>query len=133
MPNRSHSALAVFGALLLAGCSTAPDGGVICTAVFAYGVVVEIRDSVSGAPLAAGARGAVHDGAYVDSLRPAEAVSSDTTSLYSREAAGERAGTYAIEVVRSGYRTWTKSGVTVTRDACHVRPQRVRAALVPNG
>ena len=115
--------LAIVGTMLLAGCTNATDG-VVCTAVLVSGIVVEVRDSVSGADLA-GVRGAVRDAAYVDSLRGS---AGGTTFA----AAGERAGTYTVEVVRPGYRTFTRAGVVVTRDACHVRTQHVRAALAPS-
>jgi hypothetical protein len=106
---------------------------VICTAQFAPAIIVEIRDARTNAPLAAEARGVVRDGAYVDSLRPAEAESGDPASLFSRQAAGERKGTYSIEVQRAGYRTWTTAGVKVDADRCHVLTRRVRADMEPLG
>ena len=95
----------------------------MCTAEFVYGVVVDVRDSTSGAPLA-GAGAAVREAGYVDSLRAA----GGTTLV----AAGERAGTYTVAVARPGYRPLTRTGVVVTRDACHVQPQRVPAVLAPD-
>jgi len=43
----------------------------------------------------------------------------------------EREGTDTITVRRAGYATWTRTGVTVTRDECHVRPVTVTARLQP--
>jgi hypothetical protein len=48
-------------------------------------------------------------------------------------AADERRGTYAVEVRAPGYTTWTHAGVRVGRDQCHVRTQRVHAALTAAG
>ena len=115
----------------LAGCSsaTAPR---VCTALYAYGITVNVRDSASGASLG-GARGAVHDGAYVDSLRPYASAGYDVSNVSQFSAAGERAGTYTVEVVRAGYRPFSLAGVVVTSDACHVHPQSVTAVLAPSG
>jgi hypothetical protein len=96
-------------------------------------VVVEIRDARTGAPLAERAVGVVRDGAFVDSLRPYESTGLGPASLYSRRAADERRGTYAVEVRAPGYTTWTHAGVRVGRDQCHVRTQRVHAALTSAG
>jgi hypothetical protein len=73
-----------------------------CTASVEPAVIVEIRDARSGAPLAADARGVVRDGSFVDSLRPSEFARAEAATLYSRRAADERAGTYAVEVQRAG-------------------------------
>lgn len=116
-------------ALLLSACGILDLP--LCTTSFEPAIIVEIREAGTGAPLAAGARGAVRDGGYVDSLRPAESTSGDTATMYSRQAAGERAGTYAVEVRRTGYQTWTANGVRVTKGECHVNTRRLIAALQP--
>jgi hypothetical protein len=103
----------------------------VCTQELRPGVVVEIRDAQTNTPLARAATGVVREGAYVDSLRPAGSLTADPESLYSRAAAGERAGTYEIEVQRAGYVTFRRSGVRVERDECHVQTVHVVAALVP--
>jgi hypothetical protein len=130
--SRVAAAAGVAATVAVAGCGRLVDSH-NCTASVEPAVVVEIRDARTGAPLAAGAEGVVRDGAFVDVLRPAEASGPDSTSLYSRRAADERPGTYAIEVRRAGYQTWTASGVRVERGTCHVQTRRVLAALVPLG
>ncbi len=107
---------------LMFGCS-GPTSNYACPAVLMPGIVVEVKDSQSGAPLAQGARGAIHDGAFVDSLKPYEAG-------LSLQAAFERPGTYAVEVQRTGYKTWTASDVRVTSQQCGVKTVRLLAALV---
>jgi hypothetical protein len=57
--------LLVLVAPLLAGCIEGP-----CTLSVEWAVLVEIRDAVTGTPIAELARGSVRDGSYVDSLRP---------------------------------------------------------------
>jgi hypothetical protein len=118
--------------LLTAACGNFVDGGA-CTASIEPAVVVEIRDARTGAPLASGASGVVAEGTYADSLRPYEGAGGTTPSLFSRRAADERPGTYAVTVAHPGYQTWTATGVRAGSDACHVRTQRLRAALQPAG
>ena len=111
-------------AAVTAGCeaiSSPPP--VYCTSIAVQGIVVEIRDARTGAPLAADAHGVVRDGAYTDSLA--------VFSPSARTAALERAGTYAVEVRHDGYLTWTADGVHVDRDACHVRTQQLTALMQP--
>lgn len=114
-------------ALSLAACaSPEPADDFTCTSNLLFALAVDVHDSATGASLH-GARGAVHDGTYVDSLR-GPAAPDDTTF----EAAGERAGTYTVELVRPGYQPFSRAGVVVTRDECHVHAQLVRAAMVPS-
>ena len=121
-----------FASALVAGCSASTSPGIACTANFVYGITVNVRDSASGASLG-GAHGAVHDGAYVDSLRPYASAGYDVSNVSQFSAAGERAGTYTVEVARAGYRPFSLAGVVVTRDACHVHPQSVTALLATSG
>ena len=109
-------------AVLLASCGTEP----ICTDETVPGVVVEIRDSFDDAPLAANARGAVHQGTFVDSLRPHGWVGNGT--LISRAAADERPGDYLIIVQHEGYLAW--EGIARVRvNECHVETMLVSAYL----
>ena len=107
-----HLALGMLAAAL-ASCGTEP----ICTGEVRPGVVVEIRDAFDDAPLAAGASGAVHDGTFVDSLRPYGSVGNGT--LVSRAAADERPGEYRITLEHEGYLAW-EGAARVSGDQCHV-------------
>jgi hypothetical protein len=49
---------------------------------------------------------------------------------YAAGLAHERAGVYTVTVRADGYAPWSKSGIDVTRDACHVRTVIVNARLV---
>lgn len=94
-------------------------------------IVVEIRDARTGAPLANDARGAVHDGAYVDSLTPYEGTGTGAGPLvlFSRRAADERPGNYSVEVNHPGYRAWTLAGVRAIAGKCGVKTRRISASL----
>lgn len=116
--------LLLTAAALLSACDTTG----ICDMSAHAGIVIEIRDSATNAPLAATARGAVRDGAYVDSLKPAGI---ENFTLISRAAAYERPGTYEVEVVHPGYATWQRIGVVVHPGACHVQTAMLQALLQP--
>jgi hypothetical protein len=106
----------------LASCGTEPT----CTQEVRPGVVVEIRDAFDDAPLAASARGAVHEGAFVDSLRPYGTVGNGT--LVSRAAADERPGEYRITVEHEGYLAW-EGAVRVGGGECHVETEHLSVYL----
>jgi hypothetical protein len=108
----------------LAGCSD--TAGRACTAVFVYGLNLEIRDAVTGAPAADGATATARDGAYTETLEP---VPGPETNLV-RIGAGERPGTYDVTVTKPGFVTWERR-VTVTADECHVHPVLLDVRLSP--
>jgi hypothetical protein len=100
-------------------------GGIVCTALYAYGLTVTVQDSITGSPAAAGATVMARDGAYLDSaVIVASAPQNSSVGL-----AGERAGTYAVTVSKAGYQAWTKTGIQVTKEVCHVHGVAVTAKL----
>ena len=118
----------------LAGCHNPfGGGGTFCPQMINPAIVVEIRDARTRAALANNARGAVHDGSYVDSLVPYEGTGTGAGPLLltSRRAADERPGNYSIEVNHAGYRTWTLGGVRVVAGQCGVKTHRLSALLEP--
>jgi len=119
----------LLAALALCGCQL-PFDGYNCTASIEPAIVAEIRDAVTGTPLALGATAVVRDGAYVDTLTPYERLDATEESLYSRRGAEERPGSYSVEVRHPGYVTWTTSGVGAGRGKCHVETKRVRVGMV---
>ena len=132
MPSEKVCSALVLTLVTLTGCINPFGGGYSCPADITPAIVVEIRDARTGAPLANGAKGAVHDGAYVDSLGPYEWIGTDLNTLFSRRAANERPGTYAVEVNHPGYRTWTVGGVRAIAETCGVRTRRISASLEPS-
>lgn len=118
-----RSSIPTIGLLALAALSLACESPVqVCNLEFVYGLRIVVADSVSGAPLVGPETVvAIRDGAYVDTLEQM----SPTEYL----GAGERAGTYAINVQRPGYRVWQRNGIRVHEDVCHVIPVRVNARL----
>jgi len=94
----------------------------VCTLEARPGIVVEVRDSLTGAPAASGALAIARDGLFADTLR----------GLDLRVAgAHERPGTYGVSVTKSGYRDWSGAGVRVTSGECHVHTVTLEARLIP--
>lgn len=120
-----HPVTAALLASALSGCEITDA----CTTSVEPGIVVTIEDAVTGAPLAGGARGAVHEGAYVDSLTPYGG--DGAGGIVSRAAAYERSGLYAVAVEHPGYESWEESGVRVRQNGCHVGTVDLTAALEP--
>lgn len=120
-------AIAAGGVLSIACSQPSQANGVVCTALFAYGLSVTVVDSASGSPAGAGATVVARDGAYADSATGAPG----RPEFPSFSLAGERAGTYSISVTRPGYKPWSRSGVEVTKDVCHVRGVAITAKLQP--
>ena len=111
------------GAALAAmlGCIDTPFE-TVCTDDLRAGLVVTVRDSVTGAPVS-GARVVARTGATADTARsPLNGISA---------LAYEKAGTYEVTVEQAGYRPWTRANVQVTRDECHVRTVSLTALLQP--
>ena len=102
-----------------AACS---DFGKVCTAEARPGIRAVVRDSVTRAGLAAGTLAVAREGAFVDTLRGIDSLMSGVH---------ERAGTYQVQVSRSGYHPWARNGVRVSEGECHVETARVVVLLVP--
>jgi len=97
-----------------------------CDTGIAPAVIVEVRDANTGEPAAAGALGTVRDGVYVDSLYPYESTGGEPVSL---AGADERPGTYTVTIEKTGYETWTMTGIPVEDSNCHVETARLTAEL----
>jgi hypothetical protein len=114
---------------LAGGCRSADHTGPICAPTLGEAIAVIVRDARTGAPLAAGARGAVQEGSYVDSLRPEPLEQPTARTLVG---GGDRAGTYTVTVARVGAQPWQRTGVVVGRGACGVATVTLVANLEPN-
>jgi hypothetical protein len=127
MAKSLRRAMRLAPAVALAGCV---DNLAICVdSGFEAAIVVQVRDAVTGAPLAAGARGAIRDGGYVDSLRPPTPDASGR--LLTLTGGAGRAGTYEVTLVYPGYQMWQQTGVVVSTNSCGVAGQLLHADLQP--
>ncbi len=111
-------------AALAGGCN--PFTGA-CTTDFRYGLAVEVRDAVTGAAIADGARLIARDGDYVETVE-----GPPISGLPYLQAAGERPGRYALTVQKAGYQEWTRTNVFVRDGGCHVLEVRLEARLQPS-
>jgi hypothetical protein len=113
---------------LLPACAAVLDP-VYCTTEFRFGLAVQVQDSVTGAWIGSGATLIARDGAYMDSVsEPFGRRDADDAPLAT---AGERAGTYDLVVRHEGYLPWSKKGVKVEGDECHVHPVSLLARMQP--
>ena len=115
-------------AALVAGCDTLSgltSGD--CTTILIPALSVRAVDSLNGTSVIGGATVRATDGTFVDSA----VVPMDRPDLdQGVPLAYERAGTYQVSVLRSGYRTWTQSDVRVRKTTCHVETAKLVARLV---
>lgn len=112
----------------LTGCSDATTR--FCTTDVKYALRIALADSLTGqiGPFRNLAIVAV-DGSYKDSLFIPTVGPTPNPNLYS--VAPEHAGTFTLTVRADGYQTWTKSGIVVLRDECHVESVDLPVRLAP--
>ena len=114
---RLFPCVGVLTAVLAACDSTAPQ---VCTAEFVYGVQITVRDSVTSQILTDSISGTLVDGTFSEAMIVLGNVLAG---------AGEREGTYSATVQVPGYAPWSRSGIVVTADECHVRPVELEALV----
>jgi hypothetical protein len=106
--------------LATSACRLVPGA---CTTEAKPAVSVTVQDSATNARVGRGARIIARDGAFAD------------TADFSNEYDGpyglahERRGSYDVTVEQQGYRIWSRAGVSVTDDECHVRTVSITARL----
>ena len=109
---------------LLWACTSPND--VVCTDIAVPAIAVIVRDSVSGSFGGNGATATAVDGSFSDTNGfPANYGQPENPIGL----AHEREGLYAVTVTKAGYKSWSASGVRVTRDRCHVRTVTLNARL----
>lgn len=101
--------------------TTNSQPSVMCTMQAVPALVVDAVDSATGSPARRGATIVVRSATFADS---ASATDDQPIGL-----AHEKAGTYTVTVTKPGYQPWSKSGIVVGRDECHVLTERVTAKL----
>jgi hypothetical protein len=96
------------------GCATPAE--TVCTAIL-YGVIeVDVVDSISRVPAAAGATVWLR-GPYSDSLTVPDSATSSLATIWTEDHV--KAGTYSVQVQKSGYHLWNRAGIRVEADRCH--------------
>lgn len=111
--------------LVLAGCDLV---GVDCTTSVEPGIVLELYDAQTTAPITAGAEAELRDGAYIEVLAQSAEEGEASNEM---PGAWERPGTYDITVEHPDYAIWTREDVLIRAGQCHVITRTIRADLTP--
>lgn len=98
-----------------------------CTEEYVFGLKVTLKDSITNAIVTEGLTVTARDGSYEEQL-----IRTENSNYYI--GAGERQGTYVIEVISSTYQTFTSNNIVVvlTEDGCHVITKELEFELQPN-
>ena len=108
-------------AAMVAGCRLFT--GTDCSLDARAGITVDVRDSVSNAPITGESRIIARDGTFADTAEFTEIFPGPHALVR------ERPGSYTVTVEREGYQLWSRTGVRVTRGECHVRTVELTARL----
>jgi hypothetical protein len=101
---------------------------VYCTAEARPAITLIVVDSVTNQPaLFQNLWAVARDGTYKDSV--AVSLGDVQKGNVTVSLAYERAGVYTVSAKADGYQLWSKSGVTVTGDVCHVTTVSLTARL----
>jgi hypothetical protein len=105
---------------------------VTCTLEARPGIVISVRDSItgSGGPFANVSYVARESATFRDSTVLGTVPGQIGGVQFAAGLVYERAGTYDVIVVATGYKPWVRLGVVVGRDACHVTTVNLTARLV---
>src|SRR4051812_37193609 len=117
--------LSIILATALGGCHDT----VVCPLILQNGVSVHVKDSVTGAFAASGAKIVARSSTYGDSSAlEAGHPESDSQTL----GAAHRPGVYTVTVSKAGYQDWVRGNVSVTAaDKCELRNTELTALLQP--
>ena len=121
---RSRLVLAIVGSTLVSSACDFIPGGYSCTTQAVPGIMVQVLDSLTGAPAGRNARIIARAGTVADTANFTEFDGPYPLAF-------ERSGTYAVTVEQQGYRLWSRTGIRVTKDECHVRTVSLTARLQP--
>jgi hypothetical protein len=121
--------LAMLPIVLLAGCNSDNDDGVVCTTEVISGIAITVIDDVTEAPISCGATALLQESSYEEELTNPESSDCDSTTMLL--GAVERQGFYNITVQKEGYEYWYAYDVEVTEGLCHVEQVEVEARLIP--
>ena len=101
----------------------------LCTAISVPGLMVQVRDAATGAPIASESKGFAISGGV--SLPLESSPRTNEWAALHLSGAHERPGIYTIVVEREGYFPTIEHGVEVVKaDECHVATTTVETVLV---
>jgi hypothetical protein len=101
---------------VITACSGSPFS-TACTTEARSVFQLDVLDSASMTSAAGGSTLVVRSQTTVDSVAIADSVTYPSYVWFEDRV---HAGTYSIEVRKSGYHTWSRTGIRVAANACHV-------------
>ena len=112
----------------LACCSGGSTEPPVCTAGIVYGIRAMVRDSVTDRTIGSGSTLV----AIGVGIRDSVSAPANTPTLDDKIFAllPEKDGTYELNITHAGYARWQRTGIVVTKDACHVFSVDIIARLV---
>jgi hypothetical protein len=110
--------LAVVMAFCLVGTSCEIATATVCTDELRSVIRVDVFDSVTGAPAAAGATVLLEGTLFRDSVAVPDTATSATAHYWLEDKV--KAGSYNVQVRKPGYRLWARNDVRLASDGCHV-------------
>ena len=104
------------------------SGDIVCTANPKWALMVSVLDSTTNLSTVTGATIVARTGTFVDSIAISSAPGSDPGSVF---LGVNHSGSYSLSVTKSGYKTWTRTGIVVGTNQCGTVVQRVTVLLQP--
>ena len=113
--------------ITLLACNSDDSNPQYCTEEYVYGLSITIRDAVDNTIITDGLTVKASDGFYEEELMRIE----NSNNFFG---AGEREGTYIIEITSTNYQDFTSDPILVTRtdDDCHVITEMIEFQVTPN-
>lgn len=111
----------------LLACNSDDSNPQYCTEEYVYGLSITLRDAVDNTIITEGLTVTASDGFYEEELMRIE----NSNNFFG---AGEREGTYIIEITSTNYQDFTSDPILVARtdDDCHVITEIIEFQLTPN-
>ncbi|MEZ4857451.1 MAG: carboxypeptidase-like regulatory domain-containing protein [Flavobacteriaceae bacterium] len=100
------------------------DDGIACTEEFVYGLSIAVYDNATAQPITQNITVTAIDGAYSEELMRFP----EGTNFVG---AGERPGTYIIQISAEGYQEYTSEAIVVEANECHVIPEARNFEMYP--
>jgi len=124
---KSVARLSVILSTAIVGCH---EQSILCPLIRKNAVLLHVKDSLTGAFVASGAKVVARSGTYADSSEfPPGQAELDGQPL----GAAREPGVYTVTVSKAGYSDWVKMGVSVsTAGKCELRTTDLDALLQPS-
>jgi len=116
----------VFSLVLLFcfNCNSDDNNDISCTLEFIYGLNITLIDADTTQVITSNVELIITEGSYQETL-----MNLDGSEYFI--GAGERAGTYILNITAINYEDYTSEPIVISEDICHVIPQVLAITLQP--